>query len=91
MRVKHDWNEKIREYKSSGLGVTAWCKTQNIPDSTFSYHLHKKSKVKGPRFIEIKEKPSNIKIHCKNIAIELDLSSDIKHVESILKMLVKLC
>jgi hypothetical protein len=91
MKLKYDWNEKIKEYKSSGLGVAAWCKTQNIPDSTFSYHLHKESKAKSPRFIELKEKPSNIKIHYKNIAIELDLSSDMKPVERILKMLVSLC
>ena len=61
--MKYDWNEKIKEYKSSGLGVTAWCKTQNIPDSTFSYHLNKEIKAKTPGFIELKEKPSNIKIH----------------------------
>jgi hypothetical protein len=91
MKLKRDWNEKIKEYKSSGLGVTAWCKTQNIPDSTFSYHLHKHSRAKSPSFIELKEKPSNIKIHYKNIAIELDLSSDMKPVERILKMLVSLC
>ena len=91
MKVKYDWNEKIKEYKSSGLGVTAWCKTQNIPDSTFFYHLHKAGKAKSPGFIELKEKPSNIKIHYKNIAIELDLSSDMKPVERILQMLVSLC
>jgi hypothetical protein len=91
MKVKYDWNEKIKEYKSSGLGATAWCKTQNIPDSTFFYHLHKERKAKSPSFIELKEKPSNIKIHYKNIAIELNLSSDMKPVERILKMLVSLC
>ena len=60
MKVKYDWNEKIKEYKSSGLGVTARYKTQNIPDSTLSYHLHKKIKAKSPGFIELEEKPSNI-------------------------------
>ena len=91
MKVKCDWNEKIKQYESSRLGAAAWCKTQNIPDSTFSYHLHKESKTKGPGFIELKEKPSNIKIHYKNIAIEMDLSFDMKPVERILQMLVSLC
>ena len=47
MKLKRDWNEKIKEYKNSGLGVTAWCKTQNIPDSTFSYHLHKEGRQRA--------------------------------------------
>ena len=91
MKLKYDWNEKIKEYKSSGLWVTAWCKTQNIPDSTFFYHLHKERKAKSPSFMELKEKPSHIKIYYKSIAIELDLSADVRPIERILKMLVDLC
>ena len=91
MRVKYDWNAKIQEYKDSGMSVTAWCRSQGIPDSTFSYHLHKEKPAKPAKFIELKDTSSSITISCRGLSIEIHPSFDVTTLQKILKVLTSLC
>jgi hypothetical protein len=90
MRVKCDWNAKIQEYKDSGMSVTAWCRSQGIPDSTFSYHLHKEKPAKPAKFIELKD-ASGITISCQGLSIEIHPSFDVTTLQKFLKVLTSLC
>ena len=42
--IKHEvkmneWSRQAMSWRESGLSVTAWCKRENIPSSTFFYRL----------------------------------------------------
>jgi hypothetical protein len=91
MRVKYDWNVKIQEYKDSGMGIAAWCRSQGIPDSTFSYHLHKEKPSQSTKFIELKDSSSGITISCQGLSIEIHPSFDASTLQKFLKVLTSLC
>lgn len=41
MKSKHDWNECIADWKTSGLTRLAYCKKEGISYPSFSYHIKK--------------------------------------------------
>ena len=56
-----EWLDKIKEWQASGQGAAVWCRTQNIPLTTF-YGWKKRWRSKSaetfnqPLFIELKDK-----------------------------------
>ena len=46
MQIKHEqWQQRIQEWKESGLSQTAWCKQQNLKPTQLSY-WHRKFEPK---------------------------------------------
>lgn len=41
-----NWDEKIQEYRNSGIGLERWCRQNNISKSAMSYHIYGKYKSK---------------------------------------------
>ena len=39
--TEQKWFDLIQEARSSGLSDKAWCQQNNVPTSTFYYHIHK--------------------------------------------------
>ena len=78
MISKVEWQKRIEEYKLSGLSTRAWCEIQNIPDSTFRYHLSTLENQNQKKFIELKPTSQGIKLSWKNITLELDPDFDEK-------------
>lgn len=39
--LDHEWQKRIEEARASGLTAHAWCRENNIPISTFYYHLRR--------------------------------------------------
>ncbi len=39
--TEQKWLDLIQEARSSGLSDKAWCQQNNVPTSTFYYHIHK--------------------------------------------------
>lgn len=39
--TEQKWFDQIQEARSSGLSDRAWCLQNNVPSSTFYYHVHK--------------------------------------------------
>jgi len=37
-----DWDKEIKEYKSSGLPMTVFCRNKNYTYAAFSYHYYKR-------------------------------------------------
>ena len=73
MVSKAEWKRRIEVYKSSGMSVSAWCRSQGIAPSTFKYHLAKKS---ASKFVELKTVHRGIKILWKNLTFEIDPDFD---------------
>ncbi|MEI8328696.1 MAG: hypothetical protein WCG14_01660 [Chlamydiia bacterium] len=78
MISKVEWRKRIEAYKLSGLSTRAWCEIQNIPDSTFRYHLSTLKNQNQKKFIELKPTSQVIKLSWKNIILELDPDFDEK-------------
>ena len=87
MISKVEWRKRIEAYKLSGLSTRAWCEIQNIPDSTFRYHLSTLENQNQKKFIELKPTSQGIKLSWKNITLELDPDFDEKTLLRFLSVL----
>jgi hypothetical protein len=53
-RTGDKWDETLKEWKESGESQGVFCRRNNIPLSTFGYHLKKeKNKVKDSGFVKV--------------------------------------
>ncbi len=53
-RTGDKWNEILKEWKESGESQISFCIRNNIPLSTFGYHLKKeKGKIKDSGFVKV--------------------------------------
>ena len=78
MTNKVEWQKRIEEYNLTGLSTRAWCKIQNVPDSTFRYHLSTLKNQDQKKCIKLKPTSQGIKLSWKNITLELDPDVDEK-------------
>ena len=78
MTNKVEWQKRIEEYNLTGLSTRAWCKIQNVPDSTFRYHLSTLKNQDQKKCIKLKPTSQGIKLSWKNITLELDPDFDEK-------------
>lgn len=54
LELRKQWEARVKEYKTSNMGISAWCKAKDIKVSTFRYWLDKeKSKNVMPREPEV--------------------------------------
>ena len=100
---QNQWTARVAEFKVSGLSQTAWCKTKNINNRTFSYWVTKsknttQQKVKQSNWIalkssELEQKPKSPSITVKigQAALEINSDFDPKLLSNILKVLNALC
>ena len=54
----HQWAERIRECKSSGMTIRAWCKENDIREKNFYYYQRKVREA----LLEIKEKKISLDV-----------------------------
>jgi hypothetical protein len=41
---RNEWESRVVNFKSSGMGVTVWCKANNVNKERFKYWLYKNNK-----------------------------------------------
>jgi hypothetical protein len=41
---RNEWEARVVSYKSSGIGVTVWCKANDVNKERFKYWLYKQNK-----------------------------------------------
>ena len=78
MISKVEWQKRIEEYNLTGLSTRAWCKIQNVPDSTFRYDLSTLKNQDQKKRIKLKPTSQGIKLIWKNITLKLDPDFDEK-------------
>ena len=69
-RNADEWRNIFKEWKTSGLSRVEFCRTQNLPASTFDYWKKRmrdaaeksSSFVKIPKMTESTDRPTNIRI-----------------------------
>ena len=87
MTSRAEWQKRIEEYRQSGLSQNAWRKSRGIPHSTLQYHLRRLERGEQKKFVELKPPPQGIKLHWKNITLELDPDFDEKTLLRFLNVL----
>lgn len=43
---RNEWEARVDSFKSSGMGVTVWCKANDVNKDRFKYWLYKQNKRK---------------------------------------------
>jgi hypothetical protein len=43
---RNEWESRVVSFKSSGMGVTVWCKANDVNKERFKYWLYKQNKRK---------------------------------------------
>jgi hypothetical protein len=43
---RNEWESRVASFKSSGVGVTVWCKANDVNKERFKYWLYKQNKRK---------------------------------------------
>ena len=56
--LDYEWQKRIEEARASGLTAHAWCTENNIPISTFYYHLRRIRRMSQYEQDEFDEKTS---------------------------------
>ena len=90
--------EKIKDWQASGKTITAWCRENNIPITTF-YGWKKRLEISEPKNIHIKSKAkfielknpessaSGISLECNGIQIHLKTQFDFSTLKQCLELL----
>jgi len=101
--AQNQWLARVLEFKASGLSQTAWCKTKNINNRTFSYWVTKsknttQQKVKQSNWIalksnELEKKPkhSSITVKIGKAVLDIDPEFDPKLLSDVLQVLNAQC
>lgn len=95
----YNWDEAIKSYKESGVGLKKWCEMNNIPFSKMKYHLYEvkyisKKDDSKPEKKMIKVIPaqtintnSSITLELGKAKINIDHQTDMKLVASLLEVI----
>lgn len=102
-RSKAQWIELVKEFKSSGLNLTAWCRENSISKNSIYPYLKKYKNQSETKQVETKEQnwgaisiPKNIEnpaISLKMGSITLNVKSgfDKKTLSEVLSVVMELC
>jgi transposase-like protein len=96
--LKDLWQERISNWKSSGISIKSWCREHGIAPSTFAYWKNNKnvqglSKKKEAKFIELpekQEKKSCLTLSLKGAEIYLEENFDTETLYRCLSVLKRL-
>lgn len=70
---KNIWDERIEDYRNSGISLDQWCKLNNVTKSAMNYHLYDRPSRKKKK----KEEGQSIKlVPAKIIDMEEAVSDD---------------
>lgn len=91
---KEEWNQMIQDYRSSGVGLTKWCKQHDMSEYAMKYHMYhkpqKKEVVEDLKFVPLVidgHKDSVITITVDNASIHVDQDTDLTLLKNILEAL----
>lgn len=91
MKEKKNWQSKVEDYKQSGKSIAHWCREQNIPPSSFSYHLKRSENSWQTKFAELESPSSGIRLKWGKISLELEPGFDERTLCHLLKTMEKIC
>lgn len=94
-----EWTALVKEYNSSGLNLTAWCKEKELSKSYFYPHLKKIKSIAAetseqkwvaialPESVE----KSSISLKVGNITLDIKNGFDKEILLNVLSVVMKLC
>jgi len=77
MEYRNEWESHVVSFKSSGMGVTAWCEANDVNKDRFKYWLYKHNKSAVPA---VKNSKQWIALETAPVAINIQESMLIVNV-----------
>ena len=97
-KTKSEWMEIVKEFKASGLGITAWCKQHGICKTTIYPYIrmfNNENHVENQEWakLSIPKKPFDSPITIKGSSITLDVKNgfDKETLSEVLIVVMSLC
>ncbi len=102
---RNEWESRVISFKSSGMGVTAWCKANDVNKDRFRYWLYKHNKpaaapvVKNSKqWIALETTPTAINIQenmlivsVGQVSIQIKAGFDPALLSNVVKALAGVC
>lgn len=96
-RNEAEWRELYKEYKASGLNMTAWCRENNVGKTTMHKNVtlfEKEYKAEPdwvPLRIENKGSVETLSLNINEVTINIKDGFNKKTLEDILEVIRKVC